>query len=175
MIIELISQNKYKIIKKENKLKFLLKHEDSQDEEEIVFSLPHNKKDNKNEYIKILSDSIRKLRTRNNEYFKEKEEILDAFKRQNLKYSINSINTISTNNNEVEETPTARAFNLNCSQCYLIPLINIKNSKFPFIQSKCPNNHIEKKINLLDFIEKGQKYSKDSLKCKLKNLQIIPI
>ena len=168
-IIELINQNKYKIIQKGKSLKFLLMLDASQNEgNEIVFNLPINNEDNKNEYIKLLSDSIKNLRIKNNEYFKEKEEMLDIFKRQNSINSFNSINTISTNNKEGEETLTPRTFNLNCSQCYLIPQIYLKHSNFPYIQSKCPNNHIEKKISLLDFVEKGQKFSKDSLKCNCK-------
>ena len=67
MIIEIIDENNYKIIKEDNKLKLILTINNSLiEEKEITLLLNKNKKNDKNEYIRILSDSIKKLRLNDN-------------------------------------------------------------------------------------------------------------
>ena len=176
IIIDSLDENKFEITQKINSLKFTLKIEDSQNKE-IGFILHKNNKDNKNEYIKILSDSIIKLRINNKSaVFGRKAFTKIDSNKESLSKSINSINSINTinrlnkiNTNNINEgetsTPTAKEFHLNCSKCSLMPLIHLNSSDFPFIQIECPNKHKEKKINLLNFFESGKKFSKEDLKC----------
>ena len=157
MIIEIIDEKNYKIIQEDDKLKLILTVCNSLiEEKEITLILKKNKKDDKNEYIRILSDSIRKLRLNDN--FSN-----DIPRRINN--SVRLVNRINIDS-ESEESEKNKEFNLNCPQCHLIPEIYLKNENFPFIGSKCPNNHIEKKIDLLNFFEKGKNFSKENTKCK---------
>ena len=182
-IIDIIDENNYTIIKKDDKLLFTLKTEESQNKDkEISFMLSKKLKDNKNDFIKIISESLKKLKISYNIIVKEKEA-KKINEKESMHFSINSINknnsintTINSFNsgniinqiNNIIEMPKTEStiFHLNCSSCYLIPEININNSDFPFIQIKCENNHIEKKIDLIKFIEKSNKFSKEKYECK---------
>ena len=159
MIIEIIDENNYKIIKEDNKLKLILAINNSLiEEKEITFLLNKNKKNDKNEYIRILSDSIKKLRLNDN-FSNETNQ-----KKKIINKSVYLKNTINIDN-ENEENEETKEFSLNCSQCHLIPELNFKNENFPFISSQCPNKHITKKIDLLNYFEKGIKFSKKNTKC----------
>ena len=159
------------IIQKENNLKIFFVNEDSnnKDNDEIIIILPKRYKNNTNEFIKILYDSARKINSKDNVIEKDEEA--------SKNYSINTNNTTfytidrtdSINIiNETRNIKIKKITNLNCDQCHFIPAINLIYDDFPFIQSNCPNNHIEKKIDLINFFEKGYKFSQKYIKCKCK-------
>ena len=177
-IIDLIDENNYTVIKKDDKLLFTLKIEESQNKDkEISFMLSKKLKDNKNDFIKIISELLKKLRISYNTIVKEKEA-KKINEKESMHFSINSINTTNNSFNsgnminqinnfiEMPKPERTKLFHLNCSSCYLIPEININNSDFPFIQIKCEKNHIEKKIDLIKFIEKSNKFSKEKYECE---------
>lgn len=179
-ITDIIDENNYTFIKRDDKLFFIIKIEESQGgDKEISFMLSKKLKDNKNDFIKIISESLKTLKISYNNILKEKEA-KKINEKESTYFSINKINSINTTinsfnsgntinqNNNIIETPKSERtiFHLNCISCYLIPEININNSDFPFIQIKCENNHIEKKIDLIKFIEKSNKFSKEEYKCK---------
>ena len=55
---------------------------------------------------------------------------------------------------------------LNCDKCLLIPEIKLDNSLIPLIQSQCPNKHFEENINLVNYLETGEMFKKENIKCK---------
>ena len=52
-------------------------------------------------------------------------------------------------------------FVLNCDKCPLIPEIHLDNKKTNLIlYSRCQNGHVNNKIDLLNYLENGKKFSK---------------
>ena len=163
-IIKLIDDNKYKIIKKEDNLKLvliLLDNNDQNKDNEISFILSKNTKENKKDYIQVLSNSIVKLKDINRLLNEENKAIKKEKKDREDREEIN-LNSI---NFRTEEKEISKSFSLNCDKCLLTPYIILDNFNIPSITSSCPNGHIIKKIDLLSFAEK-RKINSENLKCK---------
>ena len=165
---DIIEKNNYKILQEEKFLKFYFYLTDktpNKEEDKIGFILKVDKKKDKNEYIKFLCKSLRKSRSENIEKKLSKSEI----KFNDNHFKLSNENTISkekTKNEIKQETIDEKIFVLNCDKCPLIPEIHLDNKKTNLIlYSRCQNGHVNNKIDLLNYLENGKKFSKINFKC----------
>ena len=159
---DIIVKDNYRIVQEEKFLKmyfYLTNKNSNKEKDRIGFILKLDKRKDKNEYIRFLCNTIRKSRS---------ENIGERLAKTEIKLNEKN-NRISKDNND--ETKEIKLFNLNCDKCPLIPEVQIVSTKInPIINSRCQNGHINNKIELFNYLEKGKKFSKNNYKCNCSNL-----
>ena len=164
-ICDLISKEKYKFVADEKLIKFYLYLKERNDEDKnnrIGFILKLDKNKDKSEYIDFLKNIIRKSKN-NFENNSIKDRVRVKINKNGEKLKVTFDNKID--NYEVVENES-KLFSFNCNKCPLIPEIHIEMKKnLPLIESICQNKHINKKMDLISYLESGKNFSKNSIKC----------
>ena len=123
-------------------------------------------KENKDEYIKLLRNII--FQSRNEEIFGESSKTTIKTNKQNK----NNILMTKKEEEKKETIETKLLFSFNCEKCPLIPAIKLDNKKFNYIvDSICQNGHKNKKIELLDYLDKGKNFSLNNFICQCKKFE----
>ena len=152
-----INEKNYEIIDNKSNLRLFLNSINGK----ISFLLNNfNNTDDKNELINVLAKTKKGL--------KNNDIILSNLTKTKGSNFFNKHHSVSkTIKNFSPETKEKKYYRLTCSKCPLIPEIVIENPSIPIIHSKCANNHIEKKIDIINFM-KNEERLKRELKCKCK-------
>ena len=128
------------------KLSFII---DDKEINKIDFEIKMEKKENKNEYIKLLKKII--FQSRKEELIEKKSKTEIKSKKESKIYKCSEIITNNKKDDwKKETTKTKFLFNFNCDKCPFIPAIKLDNKKINYIiEANCQNGHISNKIQLL--------------------------